>query len=110
MKKIRLLESVPKITEIEVSFPVYRYHDCGGDDFDAEYFVKVDANLRQVSISKSHHYTDSHDTWELEIEQLNSLQAGSESLDYTLGRGKYALTEARWLEVLAEFKAEVKTI
>lgn len=107
--KARVLKT--ESVEIEISFPIYRYQDCGGDTYDAEYFTRIDSNFRLVTIRRASDFR-SHTKqvdWEMEIEQYKSIEeyAASGSLEWITGTGDYALTEKRWTEIANEFKQAV---
>jgi hypothetical protein len=101
--KLTVRERRDVTTDVEVVLPFYRYHDVGHDHGKSEICTKVyevSGNvLRELVIRRSHGWGGGLE-WAVEN---RSLSPSAGTADYILGRGEYALTEAKWAETLAEF-------
>jgi hypothetical protein len=103
--KIRARVDPPTMTEFEVELPLYRVHDCGGDDYNSMHYMRIDTKvlLRCVTIIIGKHFNDDTLTYKLEIDTNYHFDDRS-SADYNLGRGEYALTKEKWDTVMKEMK------
>lgn len=103
--KIKVREATYTEKEIEVQFPIYAYHDCGGDTYDAEYFIKRLEDGTNISICKSRSYSQPRASYLLEVEK-----SGITGTDYCLGLKQYASTAAQFNQALEEFRQELAKI
>lgn len=91
--------------QIEVEFPIYRYHDVAPDDSPSdEYFQRVDIDWTVYSIHRTEHGWGNGDditsrdmTYELHIgrEHFNR-----DDKKYVLGLGQYSLEPEQFYEML----------
>jgi len=94
---------------IDVTLPIYRYHDTG-DEHESEHFMKVVEDPTSVTVFKATEYTIyrhrgwSSDEWTYELEVTPFSVHPDEEPDYVLGHGQHALTPERWEEVRNEFQ------
>jgi len=95
--KIKLTETTAAEVEAEIALPLYIKHDLMADEYDSVIFMRVDQvgdKLRHVSVQTT-------DNKRVEIEVENNYRFDSRSgLDYCLGRGQYACTEAEFLKAV----------
>jgi hypothetical protein len=97
MKKtvtINIRSTTPE--SVEVEFPIYRDHDCGGDDFSAHIYTRIDADGTHYSV-----HTNDADEYEISISQR---EIGGGDRDYILGLGMYACSAEQFARVLAKAK------
>ena len=93
--------------EIEVTFPIYRYH-LVGDDHETEYFAKIidgSNGPMKYEIRRGCRFCEV-DEWELSVRKFRPHP--DEDPNYVLGRHEYALTVERWEEIRVEFEQWAK--
>lgn len=96
-----LTEKIKQKVEVDVEFPIYREHSCENGSFFARTDM-ADGKFRRIQFYKD---TDGRFD-DFEISLSNSLSDDS-SADYVLGRGKYACSEAKFMDNLKEFQQKV---
>lgn len=90
---------------IDVTLPIYRYHNTG-DEHESEHFMKVlERNGTPVEYTIYRHRAWTSDEWTYELEVASFHVHPDEESDYVLGRNEHALTAARWHEIRQEFQA-----
>lgn len=97
--KLLVKESKTVEVEVDVTFPIYRKHDLLIDEADIVLFIRENEDGAQLSIRRSRSWGRRATEYAIEIEHRASSR---DNLDYALGRGDYALTEAEFLNVLTE--------
>jgi len=104
--KVAVNVCVPKIVEMEVSFPLYRQHDVSGDGYNSVYYTRID-RLPAGEGGYAHraerfvHHSIKHDTFpderfELSVETYLTFGHDKSDADYTLARGQYASSSEAW--------------
>lgn len=91
--------------QVEVEFPIYRYHDVAPDDSPSdEYFQRVDIDWTVYSIHRTEHGWGNGDdatsrsmTYEIAIGTANFVNVDKECV---LGQGSYSLSGAEFYEML----------
>ena len=102
MKKlIKVKIKREEIQEVEVDFPIFRQHDCGGHDYSAVIYSRVEHDGTVFSIHENGRSDER--SYEFEIGRTNFQSADSQ--DYILGLGEYACQAAEFAKVLARAKA-----
>lgn len=90
--------------KFEVEFPIYRFHDCGGDDYSSEHYMRVDRNpdgtMTECNINLGSIYR--REEQKIEISFDSNYHFSSDELYYNLGKGEYACTKEQFQEALAK--------
>lgn len=89
---------------IDVTLPIYRYHDTG-DEHESELFMKVmESNGKSMEYTIYRHRDWISDEWTYELEVAPFHVHPDEEPDYVLGHGRHALPAEKWEEVRHEFQ------
>lgn len=94
---------------VEVEFPIYRYHDVAPDlGHPDEHFQRIDHDGKVYSIHRRD--TDGYDHDDDNGGVVYELETGTEglggsSMAYALGQGEYELSEQKFYEMLARARA-----
>lgn len=101
--KIALTETKKTTREVDVELPIYRHHDCGGDTYDSDRFMRVDAGPDGTLAESGITISDRPGSTETCVEMTFDprYQFDSSEPDYNLGRGEYACTEERWQQAVS---------
>lgn len=95
--------------EIDVTYPFYREHDCGGDNYSAVYYYKIVSRHKSYCIERTYSFGSDDVEYKLEIRNGDVFSYDSD-LDYILGKGVYSLTEKEFNEILNEFKKHLNRV
>ena len=104
--KIKLKTKIEKEIEVDVEFPIYVEHNCGGDDYSSIRYTKRESETMHIELHKSHSYFSGDTTYELEI----SKRKVNDTADYFLGQGEFESSKKEFEEILKEFKEELNKI
>lgn len=109
--KVKLTTSKTTVEEVEITLPIYREHDYGGDNGETIYYVRIAEDLSRVEIKKSRSWSDKRGDWNYEIEFTAKEDFSDKSgADYVLGRGIHKSSAEEFNAVLAELKARVAAL
>jgi hypothetical protein len=98
MPKINVTVTQEVKKEVEVTFPIFRKHDCSGDDYSCVIYTSITEDMRFHSITKRDNYRDTDPSYEIESGRYSF--DGRSGEDYCLGKGEYACTKAEYDEIV----------
>ncbi len=107
--EVEITRTTKRKAKVKVTLPFYREHDCGGDNYEATYYTRVNEDLSAVSICKGFSFGSDEIKYEFEFEDKYDFQCSSDE-NYVLGRAEYALQEEDFYKILAEAQAKIDGI
>ena len=107
--EVEITKQTKRAVKVEVVLPFYRRHDCGGDNYEAIHYTRVNEDLSAVTICKSFSFGSDEVTYEFEFEDRYNFKCSGDA-DYVLGKGEYELSADEFYKILAEAQARIDGI